>query len=119
MAQTAAPSFADAPKVARIQVQACTRSDGKKTHKYVDGVCQFCGFRNPYKQRTGAVSREKGPSRPSVAAVSQAKARSIIFGAGALSQRLALQLIEEEKRGPWEEDALTAEELLLLSDALA
>jgi hypothetical protein len=117
----AANTFSDAPKQARLKIQDCTaRTDGKKNHSYVEGICKFCGFKNPnYKTYLNRQHKEKSPNRPSVATVSQAKARSIIFGAGALSQRLALQLIEEEKRGEWEKDALSAEELLLLSDALA
>lgn len=116
----ASTQFADAPKQARFKVPDCTRTDGKKSHSYNEaGQCKFCAFKRPnwYQKERGL--REKGPARPSVAAVSQAKARSIIFGGGVLAQRLALQLIEEEKRAPWEADALSAEELLLLSDALA
>jgi hypothetical protein len=66
----AANTFSDAPKQANLKVQACSRNDGKKTHAYVDGTCKFCGFKNPYKQRAGAASREKGPSRPRPAASS-------------------------------------------------
>lgn len=114
---TAPNTFVDAPKIARIKVAPCT-SGGR--HKYGDdGVCKVCGAKNPWPNRTTRVTKEGRPARPSPVVVSQLKARAIIFGATGLTQRLALQLIEEESREEWEKDALSAEELLLLSDALA
>jgi hypothetical protein len=119
--------FVSPPKNAKMPAtkvaQPC--ADGRRTHHYGDdGLCKFCGYKRPYPQaqsrRTGAPARERPPQRASTAVVSQAKARAIIFSAGAITQRMALQLIEdEEARGEWEKDALSAEELLMLSDALA
>jgi len=120
--------FVTPPKVAGMPktkvAQPC--ADGRRTHEYgEDGLCRHCGYKRPYPQAksrtTARGTRERQPARPSAATMSQAKARAIIFGAGGLAQRLAIELVEKEKReefanGPW---PLKAEELLLLSDVVA